>query len=125
MTLSTEWHQRRFEFYRNSKVNGSAKTAANNEGGDNGDVTSVTERKLTRVKRNEDLSTMTREELIAEVERHKQRLAQLQATVKKSDKKVYKQKRQFDFALYNTRHIALKFAYLGWDYSGANPLLPL
>ncbi|CAL1543678.1 unnamed protein product [Lymnaea stagnalis] len=29
-----------------------------------------------------------------------------------------KQQREFDFKKYNTRHVALKIAYLGWDYGG-------
>ncbi|KAH9504417.1 tRNA pseudouridine synthase 3 [Bulinus truncatus] len=29
-----------------------------------------------------------------------------------------KQQRVFDFTKYNTRHVALKIAYLGWDYNG-------
>ncbi|XP_055864792.1 uncharacterized protein LOC106070325 [Biomphalaria glabrata] len=29
-----------------------------------------------------------------------------------------KQQRIFDFTKYNTRHVALKVAYLGWDYNG-------
>lgn len=36
----------------------------------------------------------------------------------KSDKKSKKAKKTFDFSKYNKRFIALKFAYLGWNYNG-------
>jgi len=30
--------------------------------------------------------------------------------------KTQRKQRPFDFTKYNTRHVALKIAYLGWDY---------
>ena len=30
--------------------------------------------------------------------------------------------RPLDFTKYNTRHVALKFLYIGWDYKGRCPL---
>jgi len=33
-----------------------------------------------------------------------------------ADAKAQWKQRPFDFAKYNTRHVALKIAYLGWDY---------
>lgn len=36
----------------------------------------------------------------------------------KSNKRVKKKDRKFDFSKYNTRFIALRFAYLGWNYNG-------
>ena len=30
--------------------------------------------------------------------------------------KAHRKQRPFDFTKYNTRHVALKIAYLGWDY---------
>ena len=32
------------------------------------------------------------------------------------DVKTQRKQRPFDFTKYNTRHVALKIAYLGWDY---------
>lgn len=31
-------------------------------------------------------------------------------------RKTQRKQRPFDFTKYNTRHVALKIAYLGWDY---------
>lgn len=33
--------------------------------------------------------------------------------------KAQKKQRPFDFSKYNTRHVALKIAYLGWDYQAS------
>ncbi|CAB4005365.1 tRNA pseudouridine(38 39) synthase-like [Paramuricea clavata] len=37
---------------------------------------------------------------------------------KKSNEPKLKKRKAFDFSRYNVRHIALKIAYLGWDYHG-------
>ncbi|KAI8480908.1 tRNA pseudouridine synthase 3 [Branchiostoma belcheri] len=69
---------------------------------------------------------LTREELIVKVNQLQEIVSRLEstnnATTEQSatQKKQRKQKpqRKFDFTKYNTRHVALKIAYLGWSYDG-------
>ncbi|AET41159.1 pseudouridine synthase DEG1 Ecym_7325 [Eremothecium cymbalariae DBVPG len=50
-----------------------------------------------------------------EVEDKKHKRVKTEGVAKKGKRKQY---REFDFSKYNTRFIALKFAYLGWNYNG-------
>lgn len=77
-------------------------------------------------KQNIPVSQLTREELEArfsQLEAHNKQLLNLLAKSQgstndvQSSKKSRKQ-RPFDFSKHSKRHVVLKFAYLGWDYSG-------
>ncbi|CAH1225077.1 PUS3 [Branchiostoma lanceolatum] len=77
---------------------------------------------LSETRKPEDL---TREELIVKVRELEDIVTNLQSTNNTTEqsatqKKQRRQKpqREFDFTKYNTRHVALKIAYLGWSYDG-------
>ncbi|KAK7476801.1 hypothetical protein BaRGS_00031962 [Batillaria attramentaria] len=63
-------------------------------------------------------------DLMSRVQQLEAHVTQLRHIVLKNDKEKAgargkeKTQRQFDFNKYNTRHVALKVAYLGWDYQG-------
>ncbi|CAG5125894.1 unnamed protein product, partial [Candidula unifasciata] len=60
-------------------------------------------------------------DLINRVQQLEAHVTQLRNIVLKQDGDNHghkKQQREFDFTKYNTRHVALKIAYLGWDYHG-------
>lgn len=61
-------------------------------------------------------------DLKSRVQQLEAHVTQLRHIVLKSDKEKTgahrKTQRQFDFNKYNSRHVALKVAYLGWDYQG-------
>ncbi|CAI9741177.1 pseudouridine(38 39) synthase-like [Octopus vulgaris] len=61
-------------------------------------------------------------DLVRRVRQLEAHVSQLRNIILKNDKKEDKKKdrkgKVFDFSKYNTRHIALKVAYLGWDYHG-------
>jgi len=65
---------------------------------------------------------LTKDELIAKVKQLEARVTQLKNIIDKSKKsqdyKPSRSQRPFDFTKFNTRHVALKIAYLGWDYQG-------
>ncbi|KAK2147538.1 hypothetical protein LSH36_548g04006 [Paralvinella palmiformis] len=69
---------------------------------------------------------MTREQLLIRVRQLEKHVTNLRNVINKSsqDGQVQdvhgkrKSPRTFDFKQYNTRHVALKITYLGWDYSG-------
>jgi hypothetical protein len=72
----------------------------------------------------DDVESMTREQLIAEVVRLNNHNFQLKNLLEKANSadlngnesnKKYKD-RPFDFDKYHKRHVFLKFAYLGWNY---------
>lgn len=64
----------------------------------------------------------TKEELIEKVKQLERHVVQLKNVIAKSQTdsggKAQRKQRPFDFTKYNTRHVALKIAYLGWDYQG-------
>ncbi|XP_077998522.1 tRNA pseudouridine(38/39) synthase-like [Glandiceps talaboti] len=74
-----------------------------------------------------DLHSCSKEELIDTIQKLRLQLGNVEKS-ESSDidhsashtdtKKRRKPKRAFDFTKYNTRHIALKFLYMGWDYHG-------
>ncbi|XP_064642012.1 tRNA pseudouridine(38/39) synthase-like [Lineus longissimus] len=70
----------------------------------------------------DDYSNLSRENLIEKVQTLERHVKQLQNVLSrgKSEERAKKRKeaRPFDFTKYNTRHVALKFLYLGWDYQG-------
>ncbi|KAL8572427.1 hypothetical protein ACOMHN_000574 [Nucella lapillus] len=60
-------------------------------------------------------------DLMSRVQQLEAHVTQLRHIILKGDKpsaRRDKARRQFDFNKYNTRHVALKVAYLGWDYQG-------
>lgn len=59
-----------------------------------------------------DYSQWSKEELVAKV------LELERQVVKPKEPKKLKRQNPFDFSKYNTRFIALKFSYLGWNYNG-------
>ena len=76
-----------------------------------------------RPSKNIDLHSLSKEELIARVQDLNHRFETFKKSVSssgdksRSDRKMGN-RRTFDFNKYNTRHVALKVAYLGWDYLG-------
>jgi hypothetical protein len=72
----------------------------------------------------DDVESMTRDELIAEVTRLSNHNFQLKNLLEKANGKNQKldesnkkyKDRPFDFDKYHKRHVFLKFAYLGWNY---------
>ncbi|XP_065837539.1 tRNA pseudouridine(38/39) synthase-like isoform X2 [Oscarella lobularis] len=70
----------------------------------------------------DDLECLSREELIGRIRELEQGGAQMDEarakTSKSSPRKRKKANRPFDFAKYGRRYVALKLAYLGWDYRG-------
>ncbi|ESO91369.1 hypothetical protein LOTGIDRAFT_105384 [Lottia gigantea] len=76
-------------------------------------------RKLHEMK---DYNDFTKEELIFRVKQLEKHVFQLRNIISKQDdnQQVKKKREQkpFDFRRYNTRHVALRFVYLGWDYHG-------
>ncbi|XP_050414475.1 tRNA pseudouridine(38/39) synthase [Patella vulgata] len=72
----------------------------------------------------ESLETFTREQLINRVGQLEKHVDQLRNIISKNtqetnlSKKANKKQRPFDFKRFNTRHVALRIAYLGWDYQG-------
>lgn len=70
-----------------------------------------------------DLEELSKEDLIAKVTSLQAQVTQLKnllAKARDGGNKAREQKKQrsIDFNKYNTRHVALKVAYLGWDYLG-------
>lgn len=66
-------------------------------------------------------SDWTKEQLIEKVvtlEDHKEVSNSRKHEGSSSEMPKAKRKREFDFSKYNTRFIALKFSYLGWNYNG-------
>lgn len=69
-----------------------------------------------------DLNSLSKEDLVDRIRQLEFHVNQLKNIIAKSnDQKVGKAKlknRPFDWSKYNKRHVALKIAYLGWDYKG-------
>ncbi|PVD36686.1 hypothetical protein C0Q70_03672 [Pomacea canaliculata] len=68
-----------------------------------------------------DVDDEYEKDLMVRVQQLEAHVTQLRNIVLKSDKEKAARRdkqRQFDFNKYNTRHVALKVAYLGWDYQG-------
>ncbi|KAK7093454.1 uncharacterized protein [Littorina saxatilis] len=63
----------------------------------------------------DDKDLMTR---VQQLEAHVTQLRHIVLKADKASARREKAQRQFDFNKYNTRHVALKVAYLGWDYQG-------
>nr|CAH0104037.1 unnamed protein product [Daphnia galeata] len=73
-----------------------------------------------KAKQNQDLTTLTKEELIERVQQLEAHVIQLRNLLKPksvSDKHEIKQK-AFDHKKYAKRHVLLQVAYVGWDYAG-------
>ncbi|XP_046362072.1 tRNA pseudouridine(38/39) synthase-like [Haliotis cracherodii] len=72
---------------------------------------------ITEESDNEEKDLLTR---VRQLEAHVTQLRNivLKGELKVDCKKKLKAQREFDFSKYNTRHIALKIAYLGWDHQG-------
>ena len=73
--------------------------------------------------KNVDVHSLSREDLIARVQHLENSLETYKKSVLSAGHKAKPGKKQasrrhFDFNRYNTRHVALKVAYLGWDYLG-------
>ncbi|XP_070548897.1 tRNA pseudouridine(38/39) synthase-like isoform X2 [Ptychodera flava] len=73
-----------------------------------------------------NLQSCSKDELIQQIQRLEEELASYRTKTENktpnpdslSPKRKKRKQRVFDFTKYNTRHIALKFLYLGWDYQG-------
>ncbi|KAH9506721.1 tRNA pseudouridine synthase 3 [Dermatophagoides farinae] len=72
----------------------------------------------------QNLMDLSKEELIAQIHLMKKQNEQLQNTIDKlknrnqSNHAQQKPQKEFDFSRYKTRHVMLKFLYLGWNYDG-------
>ena len=83
---------------------------------------------VLKIIKNTDYSAMSRDDLIQKIrnlEKHLMGLRKHYARQevdgdegRKGRKRKVKAAREFDFMKYNTRHVALWVAYLGWDYLG-------
>ncbi|XP_013409956.1 tRNA pseudouridine(38/39) synthase isoform X2 [Lingula anatina] len=66
---------------------------------------------------------LSKDELVSQIQQLQAHVTQLKNIIARDRaegkaKERRKQQRPFDFTKYNTRHVALKIAYLGWDYHG-------
>ena len=65
---------------------------------------------------------MSREDLVQRIEaleaQNEALRKRVTGTNSEAPAKKKKKQREFDFSKFNTRHVALQIAYLGWDYSG-------
>ncbi|TPP58575.1 tRNA pseudouridine(38/39) synthase isoform X2 [Fasciola gigantica] len=69
----------------------------------------------------ESLTTLSKEDLLVRAVTLERRNFELENIIKKlstNTEYVEHKRRPFDFNKYKKRHIALQFAYLGWEYSG-------
>lgn len=69
----------------------------------------------------EELHLLSKEDLVDRIRQLEFHVNQLKNVIAKGNGGKTKQKpkqRPFDWAKYNKRHVALKIAYLGWDYRG-------
>lgn len=76
------------------------------------------------------LRTWSKDELISQIQSLQKSVEELKKAVEKKEQiergcdfkskhgKGCKIQRPFDFSKHNVRHVALKIAYLGWDYQG-------
>jgi len=68
-----------------------------------------------------DLTQLTKEDLVDRIKQLEFHVNQLKNVIAKGNESTSKPKpslRPFDFSLYSRRHVAMKVAYLGWDYRG-------
>ncbi|KAH3681327.1 hypothetical protein WICPIJ_007680 [Wickerhamomyces pijperi] len=80
----------------------------------------VSSQVLTSSSSSDQYKSWTKEQLISKLqalESHNSESTTSTPTVAKG-KKQNKQKKPFDFSRFSTRHIALRFSYLGWSYNG-------